>query len=143
MYLHCNECQYSGVNIIFFFWCLWKQSCTGHWTEIVWKLQSGHTKVISDWCLWNNPIVVYTIMNAYAFTYTSVVLYAVRLTRVSSMRSEPKQKNLDIKKKITGTFFFKSSLIIRTWIWKCLTLLRKCLWQWLWFACVLHHRKLN
>lgn len=37
-------------------------------------------------------------MNAYAFTYTSVVLYAVRLTRVSSMRSEPKQKNLDIKK---------------------------------------------
>lgn len=38
-------------------------------------------------------------MNAYAFTYTSVVLYAVRLTRVSSMRSKAKQKqNLDIKK---------------------------------------------
>lgn len=61
-----------------------------------------------------HPIVVYTIMNAYASTYTSVVLYDVRLTRVSSMRSEPKPKNLDIKKKITGTFFFESSLLIRT-----------------------------
>lgn len=38
-------------------------------------------------------------MNAYASTNTSVVLYAVRLTRVSSMRSKAKQKqNLDIKK---------------------------------------------
>lgn len=46
-----------------------------------------------------HPIVVYTIMNAYASTYTSVVLYAVRLTRVSSMHSKAKQKqNLYIKK---------------------------------------------
>lgn len=50
-------------------------------------------------------------MNAYASTYTSVVLYAVRLTRVSSMRSEPKPKNLDIKKKNYRYFFLRIQFV--------------------------------
>lgn len=122
VYLRCNECQYLGVNIILvgFFFVLWKQSSTRRWIELVWKLPSGHTKVISDWCLWNNLIVVYTIINAYVYTPRLSGLHMLALCIQFHAKQDP-QQILKLNKRFkecTGNFFLEIQFV-RTWIWKC------------------------